>query len=133
MCTDGAHLAAAAQRVPSVRSDLAATFRTALHSAFPAVPVEPVVAATNQPKFGDYQCNNAMQLFGRMKGKVRSRCTYVPGLSCYYACTAQERRWHRLGLSKLCILILSCTATLRTQEVCAGVMFRQVSLAYLSP
>ena len=67
---DGAHLAAAAQRVPSVRSELAATFRTALHSAFPAVAMEPIVAATNNPKFGDYQCNNAMQLFGRMKGKV---------------------------------------------------------------
>ena len=78
MYADGAHLAAAAQRVPSVRSDLAATFRTALHSAFPTVPVEPVVAATNQPKFGDYQCNNAMQLFGRMKGKVRSRCISWP-------------------------------------------------------
>ena len=58
--------------MPSVRSDLAATFRTALHSAFPAVAVEPQVASTNNPKFGDYQCNNAMQLFGRMKGKVCS-------------------------------------------------------------
>ncbi|CAK0784285.1 hypothetical protein CVIRNUC_007489 [Coccomyxa viridis] len=67
--TDGAHLAAAAQRVPSVRTELAATFRTALHSAFPAISVEPIVVATNQARHGDYQCNNAMQLFGRMKGK----------------------------------------------------------------
>ena len=56
--------------MPSVRADLAATFRTALNSAFPNVPMEPQVAATNNPRFGDYQCNNAMQLFGRMKGKV---------------------------------------------------------------
>lgn len=31
--------------------------------------VEAAVAPCNQPKFGDYQCNNAMALFGRMKGK----------------------------------------------------------------
>ena len=57
-----------------MRTELAATFRTALHSAFPAISVEPVVVATNQARHGDYQCNNAMQLFGRMKGKVRCSC-----------------------------------------------------------
>ena len=30
------------------------------------------VVQTNQPKFGDYQCNNAMALFGRLKGQVHS-------------------------------------------------------------
>ena len=49
---------------------MTAAFRTALQAAFPAVDVEPVVTATNNPKFGDYQCNNAMQLFGRLKGKA---------------------------------------------------------------
>ena len=57
-----------------MRTELAATFRTALHSAFPAISVEPIVVATNQARHGDYQCNNAMQLFGRMKGKVRCNC-----------------------------------------------------------
>ncbi len=59
-----------------MRTELAATFRTALHSAFPAISVEPIVVATNQARHGDYQCNNAMQLFGRMKGKVR--CNRLP-------------------------------------------------------
>lgn len=27
------------------------------------------VAQCNNPKFGDYQCNNAMALFGKLKGK----------------------------------------------------------------
>ena len=61
-----------------MRTELAATFRTALHSAFPAISVEPVVVATNQARHGDYQCNNAMQLFGRMKGKVRQTPSEMP-------------------------------------------------------
>ena len=68
--------------MPSVRSDLAATFRTALQSAFPAVAVEPQVAATKEPRFGDYQCNNAMQLFGRMKSKVCKLLQYSRASSC---------------------------------------------------
>jgi arginyl-tRNA synthetase len=63
-------LAAAADRIASVRAELASTFKTALRTAFPAMDVEPFVAATNNPQFGDYQCNNAMALFGRMRGKV---------------------------------------------------------------
>ena len=71
-CTDGVYLAASEQRVPSLRADLTAAFRAALQTAYPTVHVEPVVSATNNPKYGDYQCNNAMQLFGRLKGKARS-------------------------------------------------------------
>ena len=67
---DGAHLAAASERLPSVRADLTAAFRGALRSAYPAIEVEPVVSATNNAQHGDYQCNNAMQLFGRLKGKA---------------------------------------------------------------
>ena len=53
-----------------MRSDLADTFRTALRSAFPAVDMEPRVAATSNPAFGDYQCNNAMQLSVCINGQV---------------------------------------------------------------
>ncbi len=28
-----------------------------------------MIAPCNNPKFGDYQCNNAMQLFAKVKGK----------------------------------------------------------------
>jgi arginyl-tRNA synthetase len=40
-----------------------------LSSARAAQEVTPIIAPTNNPKFGDYQCNNAMPLFATMKGK----------------------------------------------------------------
>ncbi len=67
---DGAHLQAASERVPSVRAEITLGFSAALQKAFPSVDIQPAVAATNNPDHGDYQCNNAMALFGRMKGKV---------------------------------------------------------------
>ena len=36
-----------------------------------ALPVRRCPQPCNNPKFGDYQCNNAMALHGKMKGKVR--------------------------------------------------------------
>ncbi|KAL3157657.1 hypothetical protein ABBQ32_012100 [Trebouxia sp. C0010 RCD-2024] len=63
---DGAELA---QSVPSLRAELTEVFRQALETAYPSANIEPVVAQTNEPKFGDYQCNNAMALFGQLKGK----------------------------------------------------------------
>ncbi|GBF91032.1 hypothetical protein Rsub_03887 [Raphidocelis subcapitata] len=54
----------------SVKADLEALFRAAIGAAFPALPdAEPMVAACNNSANGDYQCNNAMPLFGRLKGK----------------------------------------------------------------
>lgn len=53
----------------SIREELVTLFNTAIQTAFPDAGVEAAVAQCNQPKFGDYQCNNAMALFGRMKGK----------------------------------------------------------------
>jgi hypothetical protein len=38
-------------------------------TAFPDVQESPVIAPCNNPKFGDYQCNNAMALFAKVKGK----------------------------------------------------------------
>ena len=77
-----------------MRAELASTFRTALHSAFPAISVEPVVVATNQARHGDYQCNNAMQLFGRMKGKVRWIVIALP--PCQGECPACSIRMQHL-------------------------------------
>jgi arginyl-tRNA synthetase len=31
--------------------------------------VSPIIASTANAKFGDYQCNNSMQLFAQMKGQ----------------------------------------------------------------
>ena len=64
---DGAQLD---QAVPSLRAELADAFRQALEKAYPSANSDPLVAQTNEPKFGDYQCNNAMALFGQLKGKV---------------------------------------------------------------
>lgn len=41
----------------------------AMTAAFPGTSEEPQVASTANPKFGDYQLNNAMGLFGKMKGQ----------------------------------------------------------------
>jgi arginyl-tRNA synthetase len=54
----------------SPRADLEALFRAALAAAFPDAPdAQPMIAACNNAANGDYQCNNAMPLFGRLKGK----------------------------------------------------------------
>lgn len=73
--------------VPSLRAELAAAFKQALDAAYPAADAEPVVAQTNEPKFGDYQCNNAMALFGQLKGKVCAACLRTKSRSI--------QRWQR--------------------------------------
>ncbi|KIZ07760.1 hypothetical protein MNEG_0179, partial [Monoraphidium neglectum] len=53
----------------SVRTDLEALFGEAIAAAFPNSPDKaPLIAACNNAANGDYQCNNAMPLFGKMKG-----------------------------------------------------------------
>lgn len=57
-------------RIPSLRSELQALFKTAIQTAYPSMADDlPLVAACGNTKNGDYQCNNAMALFGRLKGK----------------------------------------------------------------
>jgi arginyl-tRNA synthetase len=68
-------------RVPSLRAELRSLFAAALSEAFPELASDdassqggalcPAVSATTKKdaKFGDYQCNNAMGVFGRLKGK----------------------------------------------------------------
>lgn len=54
----------------SLRGELSGLFKSALSTAFPAVAEEqPIVAPCNNAQHGDYQCNNAMSLFGKLKGK----------------------------------------------------------------
>lgn len=55
----------------SVRQQLTALFGSSIAAAFPDAGVAAAVVKTNDPKFGDYQCNNAMALFAKCKGKVR--------------------------------------------------------------
>jgi len=55
--------------VGSICHEISSLFDTAIASAFPSVSTSAVVAPCDQPKFGDYQCNNAMALFGKMKGQ----------------------------------------------------------------
>ncbi|KAL8120085.1 hypothetical protein AgCh_017276 [Apium graveolens] len=52
----------------SLKHQLAKLFETSLRLTAPQVPdVEPLIAPCN-PKFGDYQCNNAMSLWTTIKG-----------------------------------------------------------------
>lgn len=53
----------------SLRGELSGLFKSALTTAYPAVEEQPIVAACNNPQHGDYQCNNSMSLFGKLKGK----------------------------------------------------------------
>lgn len=62
MASDGSHV--------SLRGELSDLFKAAIGSAFPAAAGEDaLVAACNNAANGDYQCNNAMPLFGKLKGK----------------------------------------------------------------
>lgn len=57
----------------SVRADLETLFGAAVGTAFAAFPdvaaAPAMIAACNNSTNGDYQCNNAMPLFGRLKGR----------------------------------------------------------------
>ncbi|XP_019192362.1 PREDICTED: arginine--tRNA ligase, chloroplastic/mitochondrial-like isoform X2 [Ipomoea nil] len=56
--------------VGSVKEQLAKLFEESLKSTFPdESDVQPMMAICNNPKFGDYQCNNAMSLWAKIKGK----------------------------------------------------------------
>lgn len=55
----------------SVKQQISGLFKTSLSAAFPdESSVEPAVAVCTQ-KSGDYQCNNAMGLFSKIKGKTK--------------------------------------------------------------
>lgn len=54
----------------SVKEQLARLFEESLKITFPdEVDIQPQIAVCNNPKFGDYQCNNAMSVWA----KIRSR------------------------------------------------------------
>lgn len=59
--------------VASIRAELASMFTASIAAALPMAAGEAAaVAVCGNPQFGDYQCNNAMALFGKLKGKVSS-------------------------------------------------------------
>ncbi len=62
---------AAADRLPHLAAELRALFSAALEKAYPGIGIAPVVAQCANPRFGDYQCNNAMALFAKLRGTVR--------------------------------------------------------------
>ncbi|KAG2495395.1 hypothetical protein HYH03_006662 [Edaphochlamys debaryana] len=61
-------MAATSAPVGSMRGELCDLFRSALTVSYPNSAVDPAIAACNNAKNGDYQCNNAMALFGKLKG-----------------------------------------------------------------
>lgn len=63
--------AAGEDHVASIRAELASLFTASIAAALPAAEGQSaIIAPCNNPAHGDYQCNNAMALFGRLKGKV---------------------------------------------------------------
>jgi arginyl-tRNA synthetase len=59
------------ERVVGVKNQLESLLQVALAAAFPENEWggEVLIGPTANPKFGDYQCNNAMPLFAKIKGK----------------------------------------------------------------
>ncbi|XP_060209864.1 arginine--tRNA ligase, cytoplasmic-like isoform X1 [Lycium barbarum] len=56
--------------IGSQKQQLAKLFEESLRAAFPDVSdVQPLIAICNDAKHGDYQCNNAMSLWNKLKGK----------------------------------------------------------------
>ncbi|KAL0308559.1 UNVERIFIED_CONTAM: Arginine--tRNA ligase, chloroplastic/mitochondrial [Sesamum radiatum] len=54
----------------SVKQQIAKLFEESLRTTVPDEgDIEPEIAPCQNPKFGDYQCNNAMGLWSRVKGK----------------------------------------------------------------
>ncbi|RWR88752.1 arginine--tRNA ligase, cytoplasmic isoform X1 [Cinnamomum micranthum f. kanehirae] len=59
-----------ADRVGSVKQQLSDLFKVSLGTVVPdESDIEPLIAMCNNAKFGDYQCNNAMNLWSMIKGK----------------------------------------------------------------
>lgn len=57
------------EKIKSIKGQLEGIVEKALSASFPDGQWgKAVVAPTNNPKFGDYQCNNAMPLFSKIKG-----------------------------------------------------------------
>lgn len=44
-------------------------FGNAIRKAYPRLPIQEPKILPSNPKFGDYQCNNAMEIFNRYKGE----------------------------------------------------------------
>lgn len=55
-------------RTGSVKKQVAKLFEGSLKAVFPEESVEPLIAVCTA-KFGDYQCNNAMGIFSKIKGR----------------------------------------------------------------
>ncbi|CAA2968976.1 arginine--tRNA ligase, chloroplastic mitochondrial-like isoform X2 [Olea europaea subsp. europaea] len=58
------------ENVGSLKQQIAKLFEESLRLTVPEeLAVEPSIAPCQNPKFGDYQCNNAMGLWSKVKGK----------------------------------------------------------------
>ncbi|VFQ63033.1 unnamed protein product [Cuscuta campestris] len=54
----------------SVKEQLARLFDESLRATFPdELDVQPQIAVCNNPRFGDYQCNNAMSVWAKIKSR----------------------------------------------------------------
>ncbi|KDD75315.1 class I (R) tRNA synthetase [Helicosporidium sp. ATCC 50920] len=56
--------------ISSVEKELARLFERAINTAFPSLPGTRALIAETKAAQADYQCNNAMALFGKLKGQA---------------------------------------------------------------
>ncbi|XP_059638262.1 arginine--tRNA ligase, chloroplastic/mitochondrial-like isoform X2 [Cornus florida] len=106
-------MAAAEESTGTLRQQLAKLFEASLRTTVPSeADVEPLIAACN-PRFGDYQCNNAMSLWTRIKGKGteftgpqpigRAIITNLPASEMIESCTIAGPGFVNVVLSNLWI------------------------------
>ncbi|PIN14328.1 Arginyl-tRNA synthetase [Handroanthus impetiginosus] len=63
-------MASGPRNVGSLKQQIAKLFEESLRRTVPdELDVDPAIASCQNPKFGDYQCNNAMGLWSKVKGK----------------------------------------------------------------
>ena len=55
--------------IVSLQDSISSLFTEAIRSAYPDLDVIAVIATGTNPKFGDYQCNNAMSISKMLKAK----------------------------------------------------------------
>ena len=121
LSTDAAAAATAAP-LGSLRQRLSVTFQQSLDASFPGVSVPgagagegegPVIAQVvqcGQPKYGDYQCNNAMALFARIKGQVRVGCGAggCRGERCELVGGCHRETQGTMSVQVTCVLTVVC-------------------------
>ncbi|KAK6158993.1 hypothetical protein DH2020_006307 [Rehmannia glutinosa] len=99
------------QNAGRLKQQLEKLFEESFRTTIPDEPdVEPAIAPCQDPKFGDYQCNNSMGLWAKVKGKgTQFKCPYpiaeaimknLPSSEMIESCTVSRPGFINVILSK---------------------------------